>query len=379
MTDRIKVVEVLWCGYYGGAERHVFDLAMTLDRSRYEVAVCFLSDGGVYAEKLERAGILTQSFHLQNGWDVVGIGQFCRWLKAQNFDVVHDHASAPWTTTVAGLATQARVVWSIHGSMLHPRNLAEKLKYRALLKLSRRYVDVYVTVSGYMEGRLVSFARIPDERLRVIYNGVDLERFQPLGEERVVAIRRELSLPAAGKVIGTVGRLEAVKRIDFLIDVAAELLGEGLDLWLVIAGEGHLESELRKHAGSLGISSRVAFLGRREDIPSILTALDVFVFASRIESFSIAVAEAMAMGRPVVAIRAGGVPEVVGAGEATGFLCEAGTSSREFAGMVKKLLCNRSLAARVGEAGCQRIKEFFSKEAMTAKVNDLYTGLSGGK
>src|SRR5215510_3772100 len=224
--------------------------------------------------------------------------------------------------------------------------------------------------------RLRATPRVP---VVTLYNPVDLERFNP--KHSGAAVRAELNVPNGTPLVGIVAHLTPWKgHADFLRVARVVALQVPGARFLVSGGpiyetEGHsgYEESLRVLAGELGIADRVKFLGIRDDIPEIMAALDVLVHCPTApEPFGRAVAEAMGAGKPVVAAREGGVPELVD-DERTGLLVPTGDVTA-FAAGVRRLLEDPSLRQRYGSAGRQRAEAMFGVAPHAERVLQYYRG-----
>ena len=199
-----------------------------------------------------------------------------------------------------------------------------------------------------------------------IHSGVPLERFQAASPD-TDRLRREFGLAPDVPLVGSVGRLARIKRYEDLMKAVAQLGRPGVACLLV--GDGPEAAALAAAARMSGVEDRVRFLGWREDIPRIVASLSVFILPSANEGMGRVLVEAMAAGVPVVATRVGGIPSVVADGEC-GLLVEPGDVAG-LAGAVGKLLADRALAARMGEAGRRRALAY-GVESMLGKLDGLY-------
>lgn len=217
-----------------------------------------------------------------------------------------------------------------------------------------------------------------------LYNPVDLHRFRPgLPRER---IRRELGLGLDAPLVGLVAHLTPWKGHELFLDIAREVVRSVPAARFVIAGGAIYETDghagyldaLHRCAEALGLGDRLAFLGARDDVPEVLTDLDVLVHCPTApEPFGRVLAEAMAVGRPVVGARCGGIPEVVGDG-VTGFLAPSGDVSG-FAELVVRLLENPNLRERLGKAGRRRAEALFGEDTHTLGVLEAYRAVVAGR
>lgn len=205
-------------------------------------------------------------------------------------------------------------------------------------------------------------------KIRLVYNGVDLERFRPRPPD--AALRQTLGVPDAVPVVGAVGRFVTFKGFSDLVDAAARLQRAMPEVHWVVVGDGPLRADLEARSESLGLKAHVHFAGWRDDVPDILALCDVFLLPSVSEHFGRVLIEAMAMARPIVATEAGGVPEIVVSGQ-TGLLVPP-EDPQAMALTVETLLRDRSRAGQLGIAARRRAESTFSLAAHVAAVERVY-------
>jgi glycosyltransferase involved in cell wall biosynthesis len=208
-------------------------------------------------------------------------------------------------------------------------------------------------------------------RVEVIYNGVSSA--QTVTETEIRQCKSELGIAGKSPILGVVGSLYPVKGHRFLIAAMPEILRRWPDVVLLVIGRGKLEASLEAQAEELGVGAHVRFLGLRQDVPRLLSALDVFVLPSLSEGLSLALLEAMAAGKPVVATEVGGNPEVVIPGE-TGYLAKP-EDTTDLTAKLTVLLESPLVMQQCARYGAQRALQFFSIEQMTAQYRVLYRKL----
>lgn len=209
------------------------------------------------------------------------------------------------------------------------------------------------------------------QRCRVIPNGIDLATFVATADPRVT--RERLGLGADATVVVSVSRLVDFKRLDLLLEAVARLRPLHPQLACVIVGEGPAEADLRERAAQDDLEGAVTFAGHRPDIANVLSACDMFVLTSPVESFARTVIEAMAMEVPVVAPAAGGPAEIV-AHEATGLLVTPANAAA-LADAIARLLGDSRLGKRLAAAARRRVEEKYSQQTHTELVLDYYEEL----
>jgi glycosyltransferase involved in cell wall biosynthesis len=285
-------------------------------------------------------------------------------------DVVHTNGmKAHLIGGLAGKVARVPVVW-------HLRDFppASRMFRRAARQLPRLILAVSEAVARTV---LPEHEGVP--RVVTLHDPVDTRRFHPdLRKER---IRDELGVGAEVPVVGLIAHLTPWKGHELFLDIARVVVNRGDVRFVVVGGaiyktEGHADyvERLRRRVKELGLTDRVAFMGFREDMPDILAGLDVLVHCPTApEPFGRVLAEAMAVGRPVVAARCGGIPEVVDDG-VTGYLVKPGDVSA-FASTVTRLLADRTLRERLGQAGRRRAEERFTVADHVTAVVEAYRAL----
>jgi sugar transferase (PEP-CTERM/EpsH1 system associated) len=246
------------------------------------------------------------------------------------------------------------------------------LRRRLFRRLAYAMADAVFALTRELREFHARQAWLRPERIRVIYNGVDTERFAPCREKRN-AMRKELALPEESFVIGSVGRLVAIKDHPILLKVAATLVEKGLDVRVLLVGSGPEREKLESLATG-ALPGRVRFAGDTDRIPEMLNAMDVFVLPSLGEGMSNTLLEAMACGLPVLATNVGGNPEIVENDE-HGWLFPPGDSDW----LVEKLqILARAprLIHQLGTAARHRAIQSFSLRSMLESYRSLYLELA---
>jgi glycosyltransferase involved in cell wall biosynthesis len=244
-----------------------------------------------------------------------------------------------------------------------------------MLRGAMARADALIGVSSFVVRSLVDHG-YPAHRTHVVLNAVDPSAWDNrLDAQRA---RADLGIPASARVVTTVARVFRPKGQMELIRAVALVYREFPDIRLLIVGQDYpagtsFSTELKALATELGIARNVEFLGQRRDIAPLLAASDVFALPSVAEPFGLAHAEAMAMKRPVVALRSGGTPEVV-EHEKSGLLSEPG-DIETLASHISRLLRDPTLSARMGEYGRRQIESRFTLDRMSGDVERVYRSL----
>jgi glycosyltransferase involved in cell wall biosynthesis len=359
-----SIVHVLSSFGMGGQERVALDLATGQAAAGHRVVTVSLApppDGPLAAE-FEEKGLDIATVPKRSGRDLKLMVELGRLFRAREADVVHTHNPQPLLfSALAARASRAALVHTKHG--VNPDNARRMAMRRAAGKLVGAFVCVSEPTAAVARER----RECRPDRLVVVPNGIDLDRFGPDPEARR-AVRAELGIPEDAFAVGTVGRLFVEKGHAYLIRSLAPVLGDGFHL--VITGEGPERENLAAQAAGLGRKDCVHLTGNRRDVPRLYAALDAFALTSKSEGLPLVIPEAMAAGLPIVATAVGGVPQVVDESE-TGFLVDYGDEEA-----LRARLCaldaDRRLARKCGETGRERALGRYSSRRMVAEYLELY-------
>lgn len=231
-------------------------------------------------------------------------------------------------------------------------------------RAGRRRVAAYVAVSVAVKDGLVARGVQPD-LVTMIHNGIDAGAVRAAAADSAPA-----STPKERPLVGVVARLEPVKGVEFFVRAVADLLEDHPDVGFAVAGAGSQEQALRSLATMLGLQDRIAWLGNVSAVAPLLSEMDIVVLPSLSEGLPMVALEAMALGRPIVATRVGGIPEIVVDGE-TGVLVPPG-DHRSLAAAIGALLSDTERARTMGHAGQDRVQDAFTVESMVGGYLALY-------
>ena len=362
---RVRVVEVLATGTNGGAQEHLFSLLSRLDTTRYEASVVALSAGSA-VRKLERAGFDVTV--IDDPDDAHAIRALTAHLALIRPDVIHTHMyRADVVGTKAALALVEKghrrpyVVSTVHSSRIR------SAEDRELIRRLTPSMDQLIAVSRSIERKIAGEHRT-GAPVRLIYNGVDLERYDH--QEPCCTLHEEYGMEPGSQIVGVVARLEPEKGHQTLIEAWPHVLRKVPSAYLLIVGEGSRRDFLEQLAAAHMVAHRVIFTGRRDDIPAVTAALDVAVLPSWREAQGLSILEAMALSRPVVASDVGGIPEMVENG-VTGLLVEH-DNPVALAGAIVRLLTDHGFADTIARAGHDLVHDRFCIELMVKAIEQIY-------
>ena len=362
---RIRVVEVMATGSNGGAQEHVYSLVTRLDRDCYDVRVVSLSHGSS-VRRLQKAGF--EVTVIDEPDDHRAVRELADELAQFQPEVLHNHmyrAEVVGTRAALQLGEKGcrrpAVISTVHSSRV--RCVEDRQTLRQLTPL----MDRLIVVSKAIEHKIREEGRT-GAPVSLIYNGVDLQRYNH--QQPCCTLHEDYFLPPEAPIVGVVARLEAEKGHRTLLEAWPLVLAAVPSARLLIIGEGSERDALEAEAASLGIEDRVVFTGRREDVPAVTAALDVAVLPSYREAQGLSVLEAMALGRPVIASRVGGIPEMIEDG-VTGLLVEPHDCDALAAGIIR-LLTDHPLADMLAHRGHELVHDRFCIELMVHSISDLY-------
>jgi glycosyltransferase involved in cell wall biosynthesis len=293
-----------------GLETVIAYLLRGLSRRGHDVGVTCIEGVGDLGDRLRAEGHRVSVVPAPGLRTNVRAPELVRWLRQRAPDVVHVHSGA-WLkgVTAAQQAGVPRRVYTLHG--IYP---VEPWYLPWMSRLAASRTDTAVAVTETLRTYLLERIRMPASRVRVIGNGVDVQRFAPVERDHVLA--GGLGIPEGAFVVGTVARLHAVKNHALLLEAFARFQRDRPNSVLLLVGEGELRSQLAARAAELGIAGRVLMPGTMPDTAPVYRLFDVFVLSSVIEGTSMSALEAMASGVPVVATAVGGNPLLLNDGEA---------------------------------------------------------------
>ena len=308
------VVHVIDRLVVGGMENGIVNLINNAPRERYRHAIVCLRYYSDFRDRIVHDDVEVFALDKRPGKDVRPYLGLWRLLRRLRSAIVHTR-NLP-TVDLVPVAVAAGVRGRVHGE--HGRDVLEidgtNVKYNLFRRAMSPWVQRYITVSRDLQGWLGTTVGIPGGKIRQIYNGVDLARFQPAPRGRP-ALPAESGAPADSPVIGTVGRMERVKDqltlVRAFIRLCAMRPADGPFPFLALVGDGSLREPADALLREAGLRDRAWLAGSRDDVPELMRAMDVFVLPSINEGISNTVIEAMATGLPVIAAAVGGNPELV--------------------------------------------------------------------
>ncbi len=350
----------------GGIETLIVDLLNGLPADEFVAGVAVFEGGGALEPLVRDRGFELTDLNKRAGFDPALVLRLRRMLSRERIDIVHTHNYSAWLYAVLA-TTGMREVKLVHTEhSLVEGNLRRRYFAERFCAARTRHT---VAVSEDVKRKMVEMCRIPAARIAVVTNGIDTDRFKPSAETRA-AVRRELGIDADEFVLGTVGRLVAVKDHASLILAFSRMRREVPEARLVIVGDGPEKSALERLADANGLGDELLLAGDRRDVPSLLCAFDLYVVSSLSEGFSISILEAMSSGLPLVATAVGGNREILGEPE-NGLLVPADDSDA-LAGALERMRVNAALRATAARHNRDKILREYSMQTMLDRYLSLY-------
>jgi len=347
----------------GGAEELLLNLVARLPRDRFESFVaCFENPPGPIGAEIAAVGVPVTPLGIVPGWrHPFSWWTIVRYLRRVRPHIVHTFMlPASLYGRLSALAAGVPVIIGTEVNIYERKQWHHRIAERLLAARSACVVASAESVKRAYVRQL----RIPADAVRVVYNAVNWDRLQSTAAP--AAVRAALGIPEDRLLVGVVATLQDKKGHSVLFDAFARTPGLE-NVWLLVVGDGPLRSTLEQYAASVGIRDRVTFSGTRRDLGNLLPAMDVFALPSLWEGLPLALILAMGAGRPVVATRLAGIPEVVSDGE-TGLLVPPGDATA-LGAAVARLCGDARLRARLGAAASGAVRERFGADTYTEAVS----------
>jgi L-malate glycosyltransferase len=372
MAKPVHILFVITSSDFGGTESFLLALARGLDRERFRPTVISLRPCGRIAHQIAGLGVGVSSLEMSDEPRLremlAGTRELASRIDELGIDVVHSllyranvlaAIAARWSRTRPRMIAGQRSLTAFGGAPA-----------RRAARWTRRLCDRVVAVSEAARLALIERERCDPERIVVIENGVDCDRFKPRDP---VGIRRALGISPAGRVIGGMGRLSPKKGFQDLIAAAALLDSAGMPVELVLVGDGPERARLEQQAHDAGLDGRTRFLGHRGDVEDLYPVFDVFVLPSYEEGSPNVLLEAMASGCPVVATAVGGTPAILGE-PPVGRLVAPGDPAA-VAASLEELLRDPAARRRLGGLARQRAEDRYEIGRMIRRHEELYSSV----
>jgi glycosyltransferase involved in cell wall biosynthesis len=337
VAERVKVMRVIARLNVGGPALHVAYLTAGLADRGYDttlVAGTLARGEKSMAHVAQQRGVRIEpleELHREIAplRDVRAILRLARLIRRERPSILHTHTAKAGAVgriaaLLAGSARPPILIHTFHGHVLRGYfNPLTTLGFRSLEWWLARFTTVLIAVSPEVRDDLVGLRVAPAEKFAVVRLGIELGERVAVDNGARDETRRALGVAPDAFLVGWVGRMTAVKRTHDVLRALRVLVDGGADAFLVLVGDGPDREPLERHAHELGVARRCLFVGYQNDVARFYDAMDVLLLPSVNEGTPVSVIEALAAGRPAVATRVGGVPDVI-RDDVDGFLVAAG-------------------------------------------------------
>jgi len=392
MQKKNKIIHIITRLDKGGSAENTLLTALGINKKKYEV---ILVKGPTYESRMSNKEHATISADLKEArlkgvrivnlpfllrrinpvYDLLALFSLYVFLIKENPTIVHSHTSKAGLLgrLAAKLAGVPIIVHTPHGHVFFGYFGPLKTKIFILLeKLASRITDKIATLSNREKEDYILFKIAEEDKLSVICSGIGLNKFKESLLSEKQNLKKELGIPENSLIVGTAGRLVPVKGPEFLIKAAKYIISKYPDTYFIFTGDGPLEQDLNRKAREMGISENIIFLGWRDDVAKIISIYDIFVLPSLNEGMGRVLAEAMALGKPIVASNTGGIPDLVIHGK-NGFLVPP-KNPKELAKYIQVLIEDKDKREKMSLKG-KEMSLNFSAEIMIEKIASLYKEL----
>ncbi len=354
---------------FGGGPRVFLQIMEGIPKNEFNIFSCCPFNQS-QEERLKVIGVRSINADLDNN-PFISILKLSKIIRSKSIHLVH--SQGPRADFYARIASRIANVPVINTVAVVVDNydvmFLKKILYMLCDRLTQRFVNKFIVVSQSLQEFLIKEHGIAPDKVTNIYNGIELDQYKPnFGPSD--NFRKEFLAREDELVVGSVGRLTYEKGHEFLLRSMPKVLESFPRTKFVLVGDGQLKLKLENLAKELEISQTCMFLGFRDDIPQVLSSFDVFVLPSIMEGHPIAILEAMAMAKPIVASDINGIREQI-ENRRTGLLVPPG-DPQALAKAINQMLKDRNKARKMGIEARKRVDEMYDIKHQVALHEEVY-------
>lgn len=378
---KIKIIHIITRLDKGGSSRVLLDIARSFNRDNFSIKIIsgLTMDAQEDLDKFSRETGVEIIFEnslrrdINIFLDIAALFKIKRILKKEKPDIVHLHTSkAGFIGRIAAKFAGVPVCFYMpHGHIFYGyTNFVLTKIYIMLERFGAGFCNAIITLSDVEARDFLARNIAEKDKFFTIHNGIDLKGYQAIDANKLKELRNEVKLGVSAPVITVISRLEPVKGLEIFLQALGEVVKTIPQFMALVVGSGRLREGLEEKAKALNLEGKIRFLGYRTDIKEIISISDIIVDPALNEGLGLVILEAQALGKPVLATRVGGIPEVI-IDNQTGILVPAG-DFKSLAGEMIRLLRDAELAARLAREAKKRIELEFSKDKMISRLVELY-------
>jgi len=356
----------------GGTQRQLLELLRYINRDRLSITVINLeADKNLLGEEIENLQVELINIHHRGFFNIKTIFQLIKLFRVCRPDIVLTYL---FTADCYGRLAAKLAGVSVIISSVRSTDPWQKWYHRLTEKILAKITDKIIANADVIKHSLCRNKGIPEDKIEVVYNGIDLKRFDNITPSSV--IREKYNIPQQAIVVGMVSRFSFEKDYDTFLKAAEEILAKYNCYFLAVGGGKQLDEYKQKIKNS-PYRDRIIFAGYQKDIPSFINAMDICVLSSHHEGCPNVILEYMASGKPVVATDVGGVKELIQDG-ATGFLVPA-HNAEVMADKIMSLISDEKLRKAMGQVGRRLVEDKFTVEKMVSNTEKILQDFTDNK
>lgn len=368
----MKIIHFISGGDTGGAKTHVLSLLKNLLKLNIDVSLLCIMEG-VFTSEAKALGIPVKIIPQEKRYDITVFGKIADYINNSGADLVHCHgARANYITMFIRGRVKAPMITTLHSDykLDFAGSFKKNLIYTPINAVALRRFSCILTVTEAFRKMMIERG-FKKERLKVIYNGIDMEEIPHVMSREAFLEKYAHQVPQNAQIVGIAARFQQVKGVDVFIKAAEAVLKNRKDVYFLIAGDGDMEKELKGYVRNNSLDN-IVFLGQLDYdvIDSFYNAVDINVLSSYSESFPYALLEGGRLKKATVSTLAGGVAEMI-ANEKTGLLSPVG-DHKKLAVNIERVLDDNGLKHMLGNNFYESIKKNFSLTAMAKRHIKIY-------
>jgi glycosyltransferase involved in cell wall biosynthesis len=368
---KIKILQGIRQGKIGGGESYLLSLVENLNHSRFEPVVLSFTDGQM-VERLRSLGIQTHVIYTEKPFDLRVWGRVRKLIEEEEIDLVHAHGTRAASNMFwAAKKLKCPFIYTCHAWSFH---LDQNWAVKKLRIWGEQFLTTQadVTICGSKSNRETGRRLFKNFDAIIINNAIDPKRFNPYGVYK--NIRSELGIAPDEVLVASIARFTLQKQPLKLIAAFADVCKKVLNVTLLMVGDGEQKEQAVKLIKKLMLQDKVMLQPFRQDIPDVLAAVDIFVLPSLWEALPIALLEAMAMGKAVIATNVDGAPEIIEHGQ-NGLLIDLHELEKNISEALVRLCSDEALRTRLQQAAVESVSAAYNVETLAKKNEEVYLKL----